>query len=82
MIWSSLACMSALKWVRAQFLILCTASLVSGPLAGTSAFSAKVATLPEEATSNNQHLICIYVPDVYERDGVTEVTLYFPQPCS
>jgi hypothetical protein len=59
--------------------MLCIASLVSGPLARGPAYSAKVATSPQEETSNNQHLIYIYMPNVYERDGVIEVTLYFSQ---
>ncbi|KAF8229021.1 hypothetical protein L208DRAFT_1439551 [Tricholoma matsutake] len=41
-------------------------SLVSGPLAATPAFLAKVATSPKEESSNHQHLICIYMPDVFE----------------
>ncbi|KAJ7782713.1 translation initiation factor eIF 4e-like domain-containing protein [Mycena metata] len=47
-------------------------SIVSGPLAATAAFGAKVATSPEEGTAT-QHLICIYMPDVYDKDAVTEV---------
>ncbi|KAJ7928444.1 hypothetical protein B0H13DRAFT_1967290 [Mycena leptocephala] len=35
-------------------------SVVSGPLAATCAFSVK-------------HLICVYMPDVYDKDAVTEV---------
>ncbi|KAI0767028.1 hypothetical protein C8Q74DRAFT_1277627 [Fomes fomentarius] len=48
-------------------------SLVSGPLSSTSAFLAKVATSPQNDTPNYSHLICIYVPDVYDQAGVTEV---------
>lgn len=74
-IWSSLAGQRALKYAREQCLMLHIVSLVSGPLAATSAFSAKVATSPEEESSNYQHLICIYMPNVYERNSVTEVIL-------
>ncbi|KAJ6593518.1 hypothetical protein B0H19DRAFT_1090737 [Mycena capillaripes] len=47
-------------------------SLVSGPLAATCAFSAKVATSSADGNTS-QHLICIYMPDVYDKDAVTEV---------
>ncbi|KAJ7350466.1 hypothetical protein DFH08DRAFT_861537 [Mycena albidolilacea] len=47
-------------------------SLVEGPLAATSAFRVKVATSPENGNAS-QHLICIYIPDVYDKDAVTEV---------
>ncbi|KAJ7039052.1 hypothetical protein C8F04DRAFT_1033690 [Mycena alexandri] len=47
-------------------------SIVSGPLAATAAFGAKVATSPDGGSAT-QHLICIYVPDVYDKDAVTEV---------
>ncbi|KAG6878185.1 hypothetical protein C0993_010946 [Termitomyces sp. T159_Od127] len=51
-----------------------TASLVSGPLASTYAYLAKVATSPESQDSpNHQHLICVYIPDVYDKAKVTEV---------
>ncbi|KAG5650819.1 hypothetical protein H0H81_010931 [Sphagnurus paluster] len=48
-------------------------SLVSGPLASTSAYLAKVATSPEQDNPNYQHVICVYIPDVYDKDKVTEV---------
>ncbi|KAJ7106049.1 hypothetical protein C8R43DRAFT_1045968 [Mycena crocata] len=48
-------------------------SLVSGPLAETSAYLAKVATSPADGSSSSQHLICIYMPDVYDKPAVTEV---------
>ncbi|KAJ7818191.1 hypothetical protein B0H14DRAFT_2840312 [Mycena olivaceomarginata] len=38
---------------------------LEGPLAATSAFRVKVAT----------YLICIYIPDVYDKDAVTEVRI-------
>ncbi|KAH9856015.1 hypothetical protein C2E23DRAFT_751103 [Lenzites betulinus] len=48
-------------------------SLVSGPLASTSAYSAKVATSPQSDTPNYSHLVSVYVPDVYDQPSVTEV---------
>ncbi|KAF4621345.1 hypothetical protein D9613_000846 [Agrocybe pediades] len=48
-------------------------SLVSGPLSETTAFRAKVSTSPENETPNYQHLICVYMPDVYNKEKVTEV---------
>jgi len=48
-------------------------SLTSGPLSSTSAFEAKVATCPKNESQNSQHLLCLYMPDVYDKDAVTEV---------
>ncbi|KAI0079298.1 hypothetical protein K474DRAFT_1592248 [Panus rudis PR-1116 ss-1] len=48
-------------------------SLVEGPLASTKAYLAKVATSPKNDTPNYQHVICIYLPDVYDKDSVLEV---------
>ncbi|KAH7927469.1 hypothetical protein BV22DRAFT_1127385 [Leucogyrophana mollusca] len=48
-------------------------SLVSGPLASTSAFLTKVSTSPESETSSYQHVICLYLPDVYDKESVTKV---------
>ncbi|KAF8806536.1 hypothetical protein BYT27DRAFT_7191087 [Phlegmacium glaucopus] len=48
-------------------------SLVSGPLCSTSAYLAKVSTSPAQETANVQHLICVYLPDVYDKASVTEV---------
>ena len=48
-------------------------SLVSGPLASTAAFTAKVSTSPEHDQPNYQHVMCIYVPDVYDKDAMAEV---------
>ncbi|KAG5647101.1 hypothetical protein DXG03_001472 [Asterophora parasitica] len=48
-------------------------SLASGPLASTSARLAKVATSPAEDSPNYQHIICVYVPDVYDKVEVTEI---------
>ncbi|OJT01946.1 hypothetical protein TRAPUB_7590 [Trametes pubescens] len=47
-------------------------SLVSGPLSSTSAYRAKVATSPQNDTPNYSHLVCVYVPDVYDQPSVTE----------
>ncbi|KAJ3575066.1 hypothetical protein NP233_g1356 [Leucocoprinus birnbaumii] len=48
-------------------------SLVSGPLASTAAWLAKVATSPEQESPNYSHLINVYVPDVFDRNSVLEV---------
>ncbi|KAJ7686474.1 hypothetical protein B0H17DRAFT_1169735 [Mycena rosella] len=49
-------------------------SLVSGPLAATCAFMAKVATASAGGISlTSGHLICLYVPDVYDKPGITQV---------
>lgn len=48
-------------------------SLVSGPLSSTSASLAKVATCPKSETPNYQHLLCIYLPNVYDKAAVIEV---------
>lgn len=48
-------------------------SLVLGPLSSTATSTAKVATLPQHGTRGYQHVICVYIPDVYDRDSVVEV---------
>ncbi|KAF9228399.1 hypothetical protein BS17DRAFT_773643 [Gyrodon lividus] len=48
-------------------------SLVSGPLSSTPTFCAKVATSPESEAPGYQHVICVYIPDVYDKESVTEV---------
>ncbi|KAI0359670.1 hypothetical protein OH77DRAFT_1518051 [Trametes cingulata] len=48
-------------------------SLVSGPLSITSAYLAAVATSPQNETPNYSHVLCVYIPDVYDQDSVTEV---------
>ncbi|KAF8842858.1 hypothetical protein BDN67DRAFT_965307 [Paxillus ammoniavirescens] len=48
-------------------------SLVSGPLSSTSAICAKVATSPQNEASGYRHVICVYIPDVYDKESVTEV---------
>ncbi|EGO00691.1 hypothetical protein SERLA73DRAFT_166958 [Serpula lacrymans var. lacrymans S7.3] len=48
-------------------------SLVNGPLLSTAAFLTKVATSPESETQHYQHVICLYMPDVYDKNSVTDV---------
>ncbi|KAJ3551925.1 hypothetical protein NM688_g4431 [Phlebia brevispora] len=48
-------------------------SLIEGPLASTAAYSIKVATSPREETPNYQHVLCLYIPDVYDKEKVVEV---------
>ena len=48
-------------------------SLVSGPLTQTSAFVAKVSTTPRSPGPNYQHVICVYLPNVFDKDEVTKV---------
>lgn len=48
-------------------------SLVSGPLAQTSAFLSKVSTAPKSAGQNYQHVICVYLPNVFDEDEVKKV---------
>ncbi|KAF5392399.1 hypothetical protein D9757_001542 [Collybiopsis confluens] len=48
-------------------------SLIEGPLVDTPAFRAKVATTPPGAAPDYRHLICLYLPDVYDKDTVTKV---------
>ena len=54
-----------------------TESLIEGPLSKTAAYLAKVATCPVTDTHNSQHVLCIYVPDVYDQLAVTEVIQIF-----
>ncbi|KIY67333.1 hypothetical protein CYLTODRAFT_294619 [Cylindrobasidium torrendii FP15055 ss-10] len=48
-------------------------SLISGPLSSTDAFSAKVSTCPKEEVPHYQHVICLYMPNVYDKDSVTKI---------
>ncbi|KAF9039426.1 hypothetical protein BDZ89DRAFT_1156892 [Hymenopellis radicata] len=48
-------------------------SLINGPLSSTAAYCAKVSTCPREETPHYQHVICIYMPNVYDKDSVKEV---------
>ena len=54
---------------------LSTASLISGPLASTSAYLTKVSTCPPDGNPPAQHLICLYMPDIYDKQAVTDVRL-------
>ncbi|KAJ3484034.1 hypothetical protein NLI96_g5922 [Meripilus lineatus] len=48
-------------------------SLIEGPLASSCAQIAKVSTCPKNETPNYQHVMCLYMPDVYNQADVTEV---------
>ncbi|KAH7883200.1 translation initiation factor eIF 4e-like domain-containing protein [Phlebopus sp. FC_14] len=48
-------------------------SLIYGSLASTSAFCTKVATSPQHETPGHQHVICLYIPDIYDKSSATEV---------
>jgi len=54
------------------------ASIVSGPLSSTSVYLAKVATSPDSEPSNVQHLICVYMPNVYDKESVAQVGSHQP----
>ncbi|EIN06740.1 hypothetical protein PUNSTDRAFT_72870 [Punctularia strigosozonata HHB-11173 SS5] len=47
-------------------------SIVSGPLSSTAIYTAKVSTSPKVDSPNYQHVICMYMPDVYNKTAVTE----------
>lgn len=47
--------------------------LVTGALSKTPAFCAKVATTPSDVGLNHRYLICLYLPDLYDKASVTEV---------
>ncbi|KAF9071650.1 hypothetical protein BDP27DRAFT_1291093 [Rhodocollybia butyracea] len=46
-------------------------SLIEGPLANTKAFCVKVSTFSSEP--NYRHVICLYLPNVYDKNEVTKV---------
>ncbi|KAH9922069.1 uncharacterized protein B0H18DRAFT_1019009 [Fomitopsis serialis] len=48
-------------------------SLISGPLASTSAHLTKVATCPKHEVPNYSHVLCLYIPNVYDKEDVTEI---------
>ncbi|TFK51087.1 hypothetical protein OE88DRAFT_1630297 [Heliocybe sulcata] len=48
-------------------------SLAYGALAGTQAHLAKVATSPQTETPHYQHVMCLYIPDVYDEEAVRDV---------
>ncbi|CAE6473109.1 unnamed protein product [Rhizoctonia solani] len=47
--------------------------LVTGALSNTPAFCLKVATTPVDVSPNHRYLICLYLPDLYDKAAVTEV---------
>ncbi|CAE6472074.1 unnamed protein product [Rhizoctonia solani] len=47
--------------------------LVTGTLSKTPAFCLKVATTPADVLPNHRYLICLYLPDLYDKAIVTEV---------
>ncbi|CAE6475728.1 unnamed protein product [Rhizoctonia solani] len=47
--------------------------LVAGALSNTPAFCLKVATTPADVLPNHRYLICLYLPDLYDKAVVTEV---------
>ncbi|KAG9095645.1 hypothetical protein FS749_010033 [Ceratobasidium sp. UAMH 11750] len=47
--------------------------LMTGALSKTSAYCAKVATTPSTVEPNHRYLICLYLPNLYDKDAVTEV---------
>ncbi|KAG9124633.1 hypothetical protein FRC07_010859 [Ceratobasidium sp. 392] len=50
-----------------------THDLVNGALSKTPAFCVKVATTPSTIEPNHRYLICLYLPDLYDKDAATEV---------
>ncbi|KDQ20000.1 hypothetical protein BOTBODRAFT_27407 [Botryobasidium botryosum FD-172 SS1] len=49
-------------------------SVASGPLSSTPVFSAKVSTSPKnDAGPNYQHVICVYLPNIYDESAAREV---------
>src|SRR6266550_576060 len=52
-------------------------SLISGPLASSSARVAKVSTSPSTEVPHYQHVICLYIPNVYDKEDVTAVRIGF-----
>ncbi|KAK2463138.1 hypothetical protein APHAL10511_004793 [Amanita phalloides] len=48
-------------------------SIVSGPLASSSAQLAKVSTSPKAEAAHYQHIICVYLPNIYDKEDVTAV---------
>lgn len=73
-IWSKIAG-ETLQYNTLVANLLQIVSLASGPLSSTSALCAKVATSPENVVPGAQHVICVYVPDVYDKEDVTVVCL-------
>ncbi|KAJ7594949.1 hypothetical protein C8J56DRAFT_452982 [Mycena floridula] len=48
-------------------------SLISGSLASTAAHLAKVSTTPADPGAHYQHVICLYLPDIFDKNAVIEV---------
>ncbi|OAX33488.1 hypothetical protein K503DRAFT_519279 [Rhizopogon vinicolor AM-OR11-026] len=48
-------------------------SLVSGSLASTCAYLTKVAMSPANETPNYQQVICLYIPDIYDKNAVMDL---------
>ncbi|KAF8706760.1 hypothetical protein RHS03_04674, partial [Rhizoctonia solani] len=47
--------------------------LITGALSKTPAFCLKVATTPGDVLPNHRYLICLYLPDLYDRAAAAEV---------
>ncbi|ELU41987.1 hypothetical protein AG1IA_03985 [Rhizoctonia solani AG-1 IA] len=47
--------------------------LITGALSKTPAFCLKVATTPGDVLPNHRYLICLYLPDLYDRAAATEL---------
>ncbi|CAE6388251.1 unnamed protein product [Rhizoctonia solani] len=47
--------------------------LVAGALSNTPAFCLKIATTPIDVPPNHRYLICLYMPDLYDKVTVTEI---------
>lgn len=71
-IWSTIASKRIIRSIH-RGINISSASLIEGPLSLTCAYRAKVATSPLDETPNYQHVLCLYVPDVYDKDSITEV---------
>ena len=71
LIWAALASKLVDRRISASYHPL--GSLVSGPLAASSAKLAKVSTSPQAEMPSYQHVICLYLPNVYDKDDVTAV---------
>ena len=65
--------MSGRQGSRLQKFTVLPDSLVSGPLAQTSAFLSKVSTTPKPSGQHYQHVICVYLPNVFDKGEVTKV---------
>ena len=75
-IWANLASSFIHFHLRRAANMTLSESLISGPLSSTEAFCVKVSTSPKEETPNYQHVICLYMPNVYDKDSVTKVRIH------